>query len=133
MAIAFWAPTEEALLLEGARTLVEVLTDGHAPRLESTRNLEISAIDPEDRLVRWLNEVLILATLDGFLFADAEIHLSDGTNHNAGAGDAMLRATLRGQENAKMRVSRELKSVTYHGLKLARSGDAWRAEVVIDV
>jgi nicotinamidase/pyrazinamidase len=123
MALRFWAPTEEELLIEGAQALIRVLTEGKAPKSASTWQLRIDAIDAEDRLVQWLNEVLILATLKGFLFADAELSLQ-GT---------ALEATLQGQADSWQDLRTELKSVTYHDIELGQTNGGWRAQVVVDV
>lgn len=126
VALELWAPTEEELLRVGARAIVELLTDAagvaEGSQLEP-RRIEIDAVDGEDRLVQWLNEVLVAALVDGFLIADAAIELARGS----------LVAEARGQAGASGRVTTELKSATYHDLMLQRTGEGWRARVVIDV
>ncbi len=127
LALQFWAPTEEELLIEAARTIVGELTDGADINATSTRQVELQAIDPGDRLVQWLNEILVLAITDGFLTGDAKIMLAVGET-------AALTATLRGEANAGDRIRSELKSVTDHELVLGRREDGgWSAQVVIDV
>lgn len=122
--LEFWAPTEEALLVTGARAVVDLLVEGARVEATATRPLAIEgAVDREDRLVRWLNEVLALAVLEGFLTADAALTLVEGG----------LRATLRGEADAAGRIRTELKSVTYHALAVARAEAGWTARVVIDV
>lgn len=124
MMLELWAPTEEALLAAGARAIVDVLVEG-AP-IEPATSLELAvegAVDREDRLVRWLNEVLALAVLRGFLTAETDVTLVDGG----------LRATLRGEAGAAGRIRTELKSVTYHDLAVLRTETGWTARVVIDV
>jgi len=127
LALEFWAPTQEALLLEAARAIVAQLTEGATIGTDATRQVELNAVDPGDRLVQWLNEVLVLATSEGFLTQDAAITL--------GAGEAAeLTASLRGEANADDRIRSELKSVTYHALAIERGDDhTWTARVVIDV
>lgn len=124
MALELWAPDEPALLIEGARAVVEVMTDGASVKPIAIQRVELDSVDAEDRLVQWLNEIIWLAVGQGFLFADAEIALRpDG-----------LTATLRGQDGARGRLTTELKSATYHDLHLGRSPDGlYRARIVIDV
>lgn len=135
VAVELWAPDEAALLVEGARALVELLTEGAgAPRAgEATaeRTLALTAIDPEDRLVRWLAEVLYLATVEGFLAHDASLVLS-GALPGARPG-ASLRGTLRGRPDAAALLRTEIKAVTYHDLRLERGPAGVRARVVFDV
>ncbi len=123
LAVELWAPDEPALLVEGARALVELLTGGAAIDATAERTLELTAIDAEDRLVRWLAEVLYLASFEGFLVDDATLELSG----------ASLRATVRGQSDAADKLETEIKAVTYHDLRLERGPSGVRARVVFDV
>lgn len=120
LALELWAPTEEALLVEGARALVEILTDGAPLTPTTSRTVELDAVDPEDRLVRWLNEVLLLGIIEGLLVAEARVTLVDEG----------LRAEVRGAPGV---VKNELKSVTYHDLVFEVTPDGARARVIIDV
>ena len=123
LAFEIWAPTEEALLDEAARALTQVMTSGAPVEGAAERRLELSALDAEDRLVRWMNEILWLATGCGFLVCDAHVALSESN----------LTATLKGEERAGERIRSELKSVTYHDLELVVRPGRCRARVVIDV
>lgn len=131
LAVELWAPDEAALLVEGARALVELLTEGAVIRATAERPLELTAIDPEDRLVRWLGEVLYLAAVEGFLVHDATITLS-GTLSGTLPGTS-LRGTVRGQPDAEALLRTEIKAVTYHDLRLERGPAGVRARVVFDV
>jgi SHS2 domain-containing protein len=124
LALEIWAPTEAELLAEGARALVGILTDGAALAARDARDIRLEALDREDRLVRWLNEVLVLAVPGGFLAAEARLELT---------GETGLRAALRGEAGAAKRVVTELKAATYHDLALTHDDRGWRARVVIDV
>ena len=123
LVLQFWAPSEHELLVEAAQALIEVLTDAARIVPDSVRRLDLEALDPEDRLVRWLNEVLLLATLEGFVLCDAEIELRPGG----------LVATVRGQAEAHDLVRTELKCVTYHGLELGPQGERFVGQVTVDV
>ena len=124
LALEIWAGSEQALFAEGARALIEIMTEGEPQEGVDRRQLEVDALDAEDRLVRWLNEILVLAVAEGFLFTQLErLELRDGG----------LTAAVLGKEGAGDRIRAELKSVTYHDLLLAREADGWRARVVIDV
>lgn len=103
--------------------MVAIMTDGAQLRAERTRRVSLEAVDPEDRLVRWLNEVLVLATVEGFVLADAKLSLHDGG----------LDAELRGQPDSHELIEHELKSVTYHDLELRREAGRFVGRVVIDV
>jgi SHS2 domain-containing protein len=125
-----WAADEPALLLEAARAVVDALTEGaplhHAP--EVLRDVEIDALDAEDRLVRWLNEVLFLATVDGVFVQGGVLAL-----HGAGGLSGRVQARDAGPDAVRA----EIKSATYHEIALhhAAAGDPARivARVVLDV
>lgn len=123
LALRVWAPDEAALLQEAARAVIGGLTDGAEVARTHTRTVELSALDPEDRLVVWINEVLWLATGEGFVLGDAQVQL-DGEG---------LRATVRGEADAHARVVTEIKSATYHDLRLHRAADRVWARLVLDV
>lgn len=122
VALRVWAPTEEELLQEGARALVVLLTEGSPVAVTGSRRVELECLDSPDRFVRWLNEVLYLAVVDGFLLARARLELAP----------ERLVAELDGELDGLDRIAQELKSVTYHALVVEQRGDRWVAEVVID-
>jgi SHS2 domain-containing protein len=124
--LELWAPSEAELLEEGAVALVSLLTEGAGPGAgpDSEREVRLEAVDDEDRLVQWLNEILVLAVLEGWLFRGADIELAE---------PGILRAVLRGRAGGSHRLAGELKSVTYHDLLLTGSGPGWRARIVVDV
>ncbi len=123
LAFELWGTSLGDLLREGARATVEVLVDGVLPDGDDRREVQLAAIDDEDRLVRWLNEVLYLAIVEGFLATDADLRITD----TGLAGEA------RGHADARDRVVTEVKSATYHDLVVREEGDRWVARVVMDV
>lgn len=88
-----------------------------------TREVEGAAGDVAELLVTWLRELLYLQEADGFSYASAEFPALD---------EHRFRARVRGRR-APRRALREIKGVTYHGLDVARRGDAWQARVIFDV
>lgn len=124
MALEIWAPSEEALLEEAARAVVGILTGGAEIGTQEERSVDLEALDPPDRLVRFLNEILYLATIEGFLCASAVVELRPGG----------LRGTLLGEGDGFDRLTTEIKSATYHDLRLVRRDDGtYWAQVVMDV
>ncbi len=100
------------------------MTGNAAVRPDTTRTIRIEAADAEERLVRFANEVIYLATSQGFLLSDADIIVYPDK----------LVATVAGEENAHARLETEIKSATYHDLQVKRSEDGnLRAQLVVDV
>jgi SHS2 domain-containing protein len=122
VALELWGPTHEALLEQGALAIVELVTDGVRADANAERMIELEVVDEADRLVRWLNEVLYLAQVEGFVFASAAFDLGDAE---------LLRATLRGSTSTPCVA--EVKSVTYHDLTIEHEAGRLRARVVLDV
>jgi SHS2 domain-containing protein len=123
LALELWGPSEEALLREGLFALVAILTDGATIPRQHDREVELEALDPEDRLVRWLNELLYMATVSGFVPADAELTLT-------GRG---LRAVIVGTSDGHALLTTEIKSATYHGVAVVHERDRVTARVILDV
>lgn len=121
LAFVAWAPSEAGVLVEAASAMIELLLDGAAgPAATHSVSVQLDALDPEDRLVRWLSEVLYRATVDNFVVVAAELTLLPTGLHAKLVGGA---ATLQ----------TEIKAVTYHDLQLQRRGTQWHARVVFDV
>jgi len=123
LALELWGPDEPAMLQAGARAVVGLLTDGAEVSASDTRTVELEAIDAEDRLVRWLSEVLYWASVEGFLVARAELQVTPQG----------LVGRAFGQEGAAALLETEIKAVTYHDLRVLRSEDRTHALVVLDV
>lgn len=123
LALEIWAPSQEELLGEAARAVTLIMIGGGEVTGAERRHLAFEALDAEDRLVHWVNEIIYLAVTEGFLFAAATISL----------GDAGLEAELAGEADAAGRLSSELKAATYHDLLLQETPGGWRARLVIDV
>ena len=124
LALELWADSEEELLVAGARAVTEILT-GEAPIADRAgRDIAIESIDAADRLVQWLNEIIVAAVSEGFLFRTAAIELR---------GETGLSGRARGEPDGRDRIVAELKSATYHDLALEAGPAGWRARVIIDV
>ena len=124
LALELWGESEIDVLLAGAEGVIDIMTDGGDVEERGHRHVRIDAVDPQDRLVQWLNEIVVAAVSEGFLFGSADIELEGPTG---------LSATIRGEPDAGERVVAELKSATYHELALGEERGMWRARVVIDV
>ena len=83
--------------------------------------LRLVAADRASLLVAWLEELIYLAETEGFVPARVA---------RFEAGDSELRAHVEGRAGEPRPL---VKAVTYHGLEFARTGDGWRARIVLDV
>lgn len=125
LAVEMWAPDDAGLLRVALRAVVALLTDGaDPPAAAAWRAVSIDGLDPEDRLVQWMNEVIFQATVEGFVPTEARVTL---------AGDGGLSGTLGGLEGARGRLTGEIKAATYHDLRIARGPSGLHTVVVLDV
>jgi SHS2 domain-containing protein len=123
LALEIWGPDEISVLCEAARAVVAIVTEHAKVQPTDERRIELETLDGADRLVRWLNEVLFLATVEKFLVCDADLLLGEGS----------LTATLVGQADAGHLLRTEIKSATYHDLMLEHRDGGVLARVVMDV
>lgn len=137
LALELWAPTEAELLEEAGQALVAILTDGaEVVDDDGQRTVRFDAVDREDRLVQWMNEVLYWATVQGFLMTEAELDpapaLARAPSDGTGEGCSLV-GRVRGRADGRALLQAELKSATYHGLTVECVDGLWRAQVVVDV
>jgi SHS2 domain-containing protein len=121
-----YGATPEEAFAQAALALTAVVTsvDEVAPR----EHLEIelgNAGDLELLLVDFLNAVIYEMAARGLLFGKVEVHLAK--EH--------LKASLWGErvDPARHRPAVEVKGATYTELKVAREGELWVAQCVVDV
>ena len=125
------APDLEGLFEGAARGLVDAL--GLSPADEApdarpdARRVHLARPDLERLLVHWLRELLARAMAEGGVPEAAVRQVrSDGE-------EASLRAEVRWRPSSPDGPAREIKGVTYHGLRVARGDEGWHARVVLDV
>jgi SHS2 domain-containing protein len=87
--------------------------------------VEVRGDRPELLLFDWLSELLYLADSERVVLCDFAVSLVPGGL----AG----RARAVPIEDVADRLQREVKAITYHGLRVERTGGEWIAEVIVDV
>jgi SHS2 domain-containing protein len=114
------------LFAQAAHGLMEMIAGDAKADPREEKILEPTATDSGELLVNWLNEILFLFETQGFFPADFKIE---------DAGEEHLRARVRGEpfDPQRHQVEREVKSVTYHMLKVEPANGKWLAEVYVDL
>ena len=109
-----------------AYAMFDILTDVDKIKEKGSFEVQISAENIEELLVAWLNELLYRYETERIAFSKFVI---DDIN------DSDLRASVSGEKIAPDRheIKTEIKSVTYHQLKVEKIDDGWRAQVIFDV
>jgi SHS2 domain-containing protein len=116
----------QTLFREAAEGLFSIMVE-EMPRGEAGREhgFELRADSYDDLFFDWLNELLYTFHTEHELLRDFEVEI-DGMR---------LKATARGAplELAASDHLREVKAITYHGLKVEPTDEGWLAEVVVDI
>jgi SHS2 domain-containing protein len=101
-----------------------------AVRAAVEERMEIEAPGLEELLVAFLNELISLADTRRLVFGDFTVAIEGG-----GAMPLRLSATARGEpfDPDLHEWTVQPKGATYTGLRVAREGDRWIAQCVVDV
>lgn len=120
------APDLNALFTEAAVGLYSMMTDDlSAVRPNLSVPFTVTGSDREYLLFDWLRELLLYADEHRVLFSRFVVSVSD----------AGLSATAHGEplDPARHQLAREVKAITYHGLKVEQTPTGWLAEVIVDI
>lgn len=106
--------------------LFDLMTSLEKVQIKECRDISLQSDDIELLLREWLGELLYLSIADKFLFKSFNIK---EISKNA------LYAKVCGEKFDTKRhfLKREIKSVTYHQLKVKRVKGEWKARFVLDI
>jgi SHS2 domain-containing protein len=119
------AATLDALFSEAARMLMQVMYgDAIRPGIVE-RSIAIQAADRDSLMQEFLSEVLFLSEVDNIVFSSCEVTVT---------GDS-LQARIRGEpfEPARHRTGREVKGISYSGLRIFKEGGECILDIILDV
>ena len=102
--------------------VVEELPRG---RTGSSRTFSIPGRRHDYLLLDWLNELLYVFDTERVLLGDFEVSVSD-------SGVAAGMSAWPWDEEVD-RPLREVKAITYHGLRVEQTAEGWLAEVIVDI
>lgn len=127
VAVDVEAPDPASLLETAAEGLFGVILDVTTvePRARVPVRVE-GAEDLEDLLVRFLSELLFLHDARDWVFRGAQV---------TALGEFSVEAEALGEpfDPARHAVARQVKAVTYHGLRVARGPRGLSARIVLDL
>lgn len=116
----------EELFAEAARGLTSlVVEDPETLKSDRATEFRIEGDDLDLLLIDLLGELLFRFETTGFLGRDFT------AVHTPGGLDVEARGEMI--EGQAHRLAREVKAITYHGLKVERQDDRWMAEVIVDI
>lgn len=96
-------------------------------RPELTETVELAADSIESLLRDWLNELVYRSETQHRVYCRFDVRVN--------AEPPQLAASITGAlfDADRHVADHEVKAVTHHGLKVERDGDAWLAEVILDI
>ena len=118
------------LLGQASGAVRELLVGQSVVRPQAVRPLSVSGLDDTELVFAFLRALLDLYYRDQFVPGDTEV--SELTYSGEGVRAS---ATIRGElfDAARHEAQPEVKAVTRHGLRVARTDAGWLADVVFDV
>ena len=123
------APTAADLFILAADTLFEILVEVDAGEERERRTIRAEGEDLEVMLVDFLRELLYLHDAEGFVVQRTVILAGPE------GADGRVSAEVFGEpfDPERHRVARQIKAVTYHGLRVCQDADGWQARVILDI
>ena len=114
------------LFENAAGALTSTMTDRRYIRRLEKRQIEVESPDREALMVDWLNYLLYLFDVAGFLGREFQVTTLT---------DQHLKATAWGEPFDPERHPEKtaIKAATYHHLEIVPRGDGWQATVILDL
>jgi SHS2 domain-containing protein len=122
------AASVEELFAEAGRAVTSLIVENpDAIELRERVAIEIAAEDVEALFVDWLRELIFRFETEHLLLRELSITIAEDQRR--------LRAECRGERADWTRhlPDNELKAVTYHELRVARTASGWEAQVIFDI
>ena len=116
----------EGLFRNAACGMFEMMTDLKKVAVTFERSVHLEEKDVEDLFIRWLQELLYRFSVDRVFYREFQFK---------GLTEKKLSAVIRGEkmDEKKHLFKKEVKAVTYHGLKVEKTEQGWVGEVIFDI
>ncbi len=126
LAWRIWGGSLPELFENAAGALVATMTDRRYIRRLEKREIAVESPDRESLLVDWLNHLLYLFDVAGFLGREFQV---------TKLTDQRLEATAWGERFDPERHPEKtaIKAATYHYLEIRPREDGWQATVILDL
>ncbi len=136
-ALWVWGGELSDLFAGAARGMYSLMGDLDGLVATRWKTIELEALDPETLLVDWLNELLYLTEIEGWLFLDYRIELvsAEGDPQAGGESEVVPSAKLVARAGAvRAPVTKaHIKAATFHNLALVQESDGWSTVITFDV
>lgn len=124
--VRLWGDDPADLLRSGGIALFHVIAGSAPIRVSETREVRARGGDLEEILIAWMNRLLLLHAIEGLLLARFE---------PAPPERGEVRGLVHGEPIDPSRHTglREVKGVTYHGVRVEHESGRLTARVVLDL
>ncbi len=119
--------TREELFVHSARGMMAYLfgeKKWNKGEKNSLKKIHLTALDLETLMVDWLSELLYLSTTRGKVYFDFKLNIKEK--------DSVFSLYAQSKFIAA-RIRKEIKAVTFHGLKVEQRKGIWQAVVIYDL
>ena len=118
--------TLEELFRNAAIGMFEIIADLDSICTVESKMIQLTAQNVEDLYLSWHQELLFRSAVDRCVYKEFTFDTLSETE---------LKATVRGERFHPERQSlkKEVKAVTYHELKVQKTGEGWIGEVIFDI
>jgi SHS2 domain-containing protein len=115
------------LFANSALAMFEVMVNTKQIKPKIEKKIKVKAEDLKSLLFSWLNELLVYVDGDNIAFSEFDVKV-DGKKFE-------LAAKCKGEKiDRKMHETRTaVKSCTYHQMKVEKTKEGWKAQVILDI
>lgn len=114
------------LLENAARAMMDISVSGDSVVRRRAIDFSVRAETPEELLVKLLGEILYLGEVNKMVFNGISLSLNNGY-------EACGRLSGEEVDAGRHEFLNDLKAVTYHDLKIEKSGDTLIADIIFDI
>ncbi len=106
--------------------MFDILTEPENVQKKESFNIQVSANDIEELLVKWLDELLYRYETERVVFSEFIINKISNT-----AIDSIVYGEKI--DHSRHEIKTEIKNVTYHQLQVKKTDKGWEVQIIFDV
>jgi SHS2 domain-containing protein len=126
LAVKVVGSSQADLFANSAYALFDVMTDVEKIEIKDRLPLEVEGVDRDDLMVNWMRELLYLYQGSGYLLKEFQIHE---------VKDTLVKADVCGEkiDPDRHEIKKEIGAVAYHQSRMAKTGNQWTAQLILEV
>ena len=126
LGIKVWGESIRDLFIHSACVMYDMIADIKSIHPIVFFNVKAKGLDKDELLKNWLSELLCYFHLKDILLGRFDIkNISDNSIVSLAWGEKI--------DRKRHILKREIKAVTYHGLKIAKKGNKFQTDIIFDV